>query len=725
MRLSFIKNYFFEIWLIILIAILSTIGLSSFILYKNFEKSMIDGLNQLNRQFLNETNRINEYFNKMVKLSGMELFFEPSIQKLINRANLDNFEILTGIRRIDSVHSMGMHIHSIYIYNAELQYVYSTSNFISDRLERFYDLNIINLLYSETDTIRLFPIPRIIKSSEGEEFVYSYIFYGKKIMDNQINGALIININLDWLKEIVETTDGGSSLFIVDNTKRVVYHADFSKLLTDISDEGFIQEIFSHDTSEGYFVSYVENEKSLVMYTVSEDKEMYFIRVFPYSSIMGNIEHMKIRTIQLLLAFIICGFIIAFFLSRRIYNPIGRLLVSMEKVGGKKEQDDFGYLTSTINNMVTRTSTLEAAAESYLSELRLEILKEVLEGNVFGKSDINSLFKEYAITFEARNPFYIIMVHGDLPKGYIYEDKIYTVIISMQEVTVMLFQKITYPLQKQIAKQLQAAGASAVVCGRIENAEKLSAAYKNMLDLVKYRIFFDKGHIFDLGAIRSFEEDYKYPTQLEQQIMQSLRSGDVQNASDNYNKMLQLISNYRYDHFRFSVKRLYVSIQILIKELQEQGCFEDYLDHGIDFFENLIQKMDYISELNDLFNQMFRQFPEEIEKRRIKRNQAIVSEIENLIQTQYEDPNFSLQGLSEQINLSSSYVSKIFKSVKNMSVSDYLNNYRIEKAKILLQQNLTIKETAEKVGFLNENYFYTLFKKKTSMTPNKYKQQHR
>jgi two-component system, response regulator YesN len=76
------------------------------------------------------------------------------------------------------------------------------------------------------------------------------------------------------------------------------------------------------------------------MYTVADDKEMYYIRIFPYSSIMGNIEHMKNRTVQLLLAFIILGFIIAFFLSRRIYNPIGRLLVSIEKVGGKKEQDD-------------------------------------------------------------------------------------------------------------------------------------------------------------------------------------------------------------------------------------------------------------------------------------------------------------------------------------------------------------------------------------------------
>jgi two-component system, response regulator YesN len=119
----------------------------SLILYKNFEKSMIDNLNQINKQFLNETSRINEYFNKMVKLSGMELFFEPSIQKLIYHDDLQNFEIITGIRRIDSIHSMGMHIHSIYIYNAKQEYVYSTSNFISDRLERFYDLDIKTSLF--------------------------------------------------------------------------------------------------------------------------------------------------------------------------------------------------------------------------------------------------------------------------------------------------------------------------------------------------------------------------------------------------------------------------------------------------------------------------------------------------------------------------------------------------------------------------------------------------
>ena len=54
---------------------------------------------------------------------------------------------------------------------------------------------------------------------------------------------------------------------------------------------------------------------------------------------------------------------------------------------------------------------------------------------------------------------------------------------------------------------------------------------------------------------------------------------------------------------------------------------------------------------------------------------------------------------------------------------DYLVNYRIEMAKELFRDtSYTAKEVAEKVGYANAKYFYSLFKKQTGQSTYEYKQ---
>ena len=63
------------------------------------------------------------------------------------------------------------------------------------------------------------------------------------------------------------------------------------------------------------------------------------------------------------------------------------------------------------------------------------------------------------------------------------------------------------------------------------------------------------------------------------------------------------------------------------------------------------------------------------------------------------------------------------KKITSKSVSDYINEVRIEKAKKLLEtSNASISEIVEQTGFSSSNYFYIYFKKTNGVTPNEYKQ---
>jgi Response regulator containing CheY-like receiver domain and AraC-type DNA-binding domain len=84
--------------------------------------------------------------------------------------------------------------------------------------------------------------------------------------------------------------------------------------------------------------------------------------------------------------------------------------------------------------------------------------------------------------------------------------------------------------------------------------------------------------------------------------------------------------------------------------------------------------------------------------------------------------NITLNDAAKTTNISSSYLSLIFKQEIGINFSDYLTQYRIEQAKQLLTTtSLHVYEIAQKVGFSSPYYFSRVFKDVTKMTCKDYK----
>lgn len=81
-----------------------------------------------------------------------------------------------------------------------------------------------------------------------------------------------------------------------------------------------------------------------------------------------------------------------------------------------------------------------------------------------------------------------------------------------------------------------------------------------------------------------------------------------------------------------------------------------------------------------------------------------------------------LNEISSVVNLSPSYFSKYFKSVTQVSFSEYLANLRLEKAmQDMLNKNSTVSTAALENGFANVKSFITQCKKVYGQTPAQYK----
>ena len=86
------------------------------------------------------------------------------------------------------------------------------------------------------------------------------------------------------------------------------------------------------------------------------------------------------------------------------------------------------------------------------------------------------------------------------------------------------------------------------------------------------------------------------------------------------------------------------------------------------------------------------------------------------------EQDLGIEQVSEQVGLSVSYFSHLFKQRTGVTFLEYLTNVRVDYACLLLE-NLELKtyEIALKVGYTDQRYFSQVFKKKMKKTPSEYR----
>ena len=102
---------------------------------------------------------------------------------------------------------------------------------------------------------------------------------------------------------------------------------------------------------------------------------------------------------------------------------------------------------------------------------------------------------------------------------------------------------------------------------------------------------------------------------------------------------------------------------------------------------------------------------------------SVALQIKHVVIDNYENPSLDIQFISEQLNLSVSYLSLLFKQETGLTINHYMNDYRIWKAKELLTgTQMKIADISDSVGYSNQNYFAKIFKKITGMSPSTYRE---
>ena len=186
--------------------------------------------------------------------------------------------------------------------------------------------------------------------------------------------------------------------------------------------------------------------------------------------------------------------------------------------------------------------------------------------------------------------------------------------------------------------------------------------------------------------------------------------------------------------------RNYDGIRALIEDIfrQNRGVPNVYL-HSIvmnmcNAYENICKKLDNTSKLSgDIINHEYRvpvirehltEVFTSLEGDLVKENriEAVRNYVTMYIAENYSDPTVSIETIADDIQLSTSYVSTLFKKAEGIAFSQYLLQYRIDMAKELLKNSgEKISTISERAGFGTYNNFVRMFKRKTGLSPSQYR----
>ena len=170
-----------------------------------------------------------------------------------------------------------------------------------------------------------------------------------------------------------------------------------------------------------------------------------------------------------------------------------------------------------------------------------------------------------------------------------------------------------------------------------------------------------------------------------------------------------------------SAKNMILVLNTLCRLAAEKGGVHPlYIDNISERFAILIERSPNLPHLQKLSGLMVNEYCDIVSVYSTSPYSQIVKKAVDYIHLNLGS-SLSLAKIADEIHVNASYLSRKFKSETKMSMIDYINQKRVEEAKLYLQRgNMSITDIAFIVGFNDLNYFSRVFKKFTSLTPSQY-----
>ena len=648
------------------------------------------------------------------------------------------------------------YIHSVYIYNNSTDTFYS-----SFRALLFEDRSLLTLIETQGIPARLTPIYRHIEEPGLTGDFLTYFHYISLDENKRMDGGIALNISTNWLIDNIKRAgslngDDMTAVMLVTGTGHLIGDDTLSTELKEAVSLFYSETIAPQSDGTPFYQASLADASYHISYLPITGTELGLLRVVESSRIGRYVETLQERAIQIAALLLLISLIIIITVSTRLYAPL-KALIRMISGQRTSVHDEFGYIKEAIRKSEHQFKAYENEHSKYRMTIKNIWLQGLLKGTKrIAKDDFQQMAAEYELSLTPDGGYRAIILTVDRQRTFEQENTIiererlmYAVLNIACEIlsggfrcegveltdstTAIIIDaapkagtdtliKFLRDVQASVETHLSLT-VSAFISEYAGDLTRIPVVFREAAQNLVYRFAYGPGCIMTAEQILGShtEENLDYSLSDDKQLIDALKQGDMAAFEQNFDLLLTKIKKMPYTNMMISLFYISDTIRKVINSnfpaksiLKREDI--NRIGKNLMVYESI---NDYRHELISVLHKFFSS-DDETQKTNEK-HEAIVQTARNMVLESYMDSELCLTGIADSMSISGKYLSRIFAKSTGVTLPEFINSVRMERANKLLETtSLSVGSIAKKVGINNESYFYSMFKKRYGASPREY-----
>jgi len=529
------------------------------------------------------------------------------------------------------------------------------------------------------------------------------------------------------------------SLLVISPDKRIIAaHKE-----DHITVENRIDQLPSHALRGAFSIEQINGEDYYQAVMESSGSGWNYVMLNPVKDEIGPMTSAVEQWIRTMLMILVLGGVLIFAALYYNYSPIRKLVQLAEHYWGKAEDkiNDLELVRTFMHRAVETNRQLDERMNENRHVIKQHMLLELLKGEIESLEEWNLEAEEAGIPFN-RDFICVLTVeygeHNNKQKqmlqmeiekrmtndiqGYCrdtLDGQRLIVILAVNPAGDQLehwLKELHYDLQNQSFKQL--------VIGVGNTYEGLQHAGRSWIEAstaVDYKLIKGSNKVIYFKELGLEETDsFHYPKQSIDRLQLLIKQGQTDKVSETITKITQEISQSR---TTLVIARCYCyDLITAIKNTVHELTLEHPELH-IEF-PDIWSLMDFttVEELSSLMIDACVNLTTTIEQAIPHKKDQMINEMTQYVHKHGTQYHFSIQQMADDFNVSTSYLSRYYKEKTGSTLSDLLNQIRIDEAKkLLLERDWPVKDIIQQVGYADPSSFTRKFKALVGLTPGEYR----
>ncbi len=573
------------------------------------------------------------------------------------------------------------------------------------------------------------------------------IVYANTVNRPSVNINFFVSVPLSTIKAYTDGLTDRTLLISGSQGEAITYFGNELPPLEDIKELHFTVPLGGKitDTNGNHYIN--ANREST-------QTNWYYSLITPETSFFETSKSLSVLFVGCFAVSLILGVFLVGVLLRQNYKPVGSILSIIDH--GDTSGDEFELIKNSYKQLAFENHSMQSTLTKQAEQLRERYLPSRLKGrksyldtrdaNTYFHMDIQEevftliAFSVGSLTYEASadyqdeleyyniNLFAVDNVFSEIMNGYSYykvEDGqllLYLLHLNQEqqelwrnnglaqiaEICELFIERLSVPL-------------TAAVSEAMKHFNHISILYSDVLDALEYKNIIGGSGIIQTADLKGTDLFLDKRTKRTQCLAAAVGEGNYEKARSVIKEVFE--DNKINTALPFAVFRI-----LIMNDLNTvlNAFYEAVLDTA-PHNKLLVSKLEPLtasSEACTLYHNFcdFLTFVCGIIARQNDGTEnRLVEQIEKYVNSHYQDCNLNISTIAQEINRNPRHISRIFKMQTNEGLLDYINRIRIKKAKeIMEEEDITMEELAEKVGYTNDRTFRRAFSRAEGTTPGRY-----